>query len=154
MDWLTKWTYPYEYLNKNDRDIINTHAQNWLSWTLPNEESLQAYIKYCMFNLNKCGMQNFGAIKQWYWPVWELNILYDHNIVEYEKFKDGQVHELVSWEYVLKTLYNVFEIVDCDFDDDYDCDGIPNAEDNCPNHYNPSQKIQMEMVFEMCVIQT
>jgi hypothetical protein len=32
MDWLTKWTYPYEYLNKNDRDIINTHAQNWLSW--------------------------------------------------------------------------------------------------------------------------
>ena len=140
MDWLTKWTYPYEYLNKNDRDIINTHAQNWLSWTLPNEESLQAYIKYCMFNLNKCGMQNFGAIKQWYWPVWELNILYDHNIVEYEKFKDGQVHELVSWEYVLKTLYNVFEIVDCDFDDDYDCDGIPNAEDNCPNHYNPSQK--------------
>jgi hypothetical protein len=37
-------------------------------------------------------------------------------------------------------LYNVFEIVDCDFDDDYDCDGIPNAEDNCPNHYNPSQK--------------
>jgi len=151
MDWLTKWTYPYEYLNKNDRDIINMHAQNWLSWILPNKESLQAYIKYCMFNLNKCGMQSFGAIKQWYWPVWELNILYDHNIVEHEKFKNWQIHELVSWEYVLKTLYNVFKIVDCDFDDDYDKDGILNAEDNCPNHYNPSQKdTDGDGVWDVC----
>lgn len=28
----------------------------------------------------------------------------------------------------------------CSFNDDYDCDGIPNHEDNCPYSYNPSQK--------------
>ncbi|MCK9466710.1 MAG: thrombospondin type 3 repeat-containing protein [Candidatus Absconditabacterales bacterium] len=140
MDGLTQQSYPDTYLNQNDKDLINKYAQDGLSGILPNKESLQPYLKYCMFNLAKCGMQSFGSIKQGYWPIGELNILYDHNIVEHEKFKDGQVHELVSGEYVLKTLYNVFEIVDCNFDDDYDCDNIPNAEDNCPNHYNPSQK--------------
>ncbi len=139
-DWLKKWTYPDEYLNKNDREMINKYAQEWLSGVLPNEESLQAYIKYCMFNIANCGMQNFGEIKQWYRPIWELNILYDHNIVEYEKFKNGQIHELVGGEYVLKTLYNLFKIVDCDFDNDYDCDDNLNVKDNCPNHYNPNQK--------------
>jgi hypothetical protein len=49
-----------------------------------------------MFNLEACGMQTFGEIKQAYWPVAELNILYDHNIVEHEKFKDGDIHELVE----------------------------------------------------------
>ncbi len=139
MDGLKKWSYPDEYLNQNDKAIINKYAQEWLSGILPDEESLQPYIKYCMFNISRCGMQNFGEIKQWYRPIWELNILYDHNIVEYEKFKNGQIHDLVGWKYVLDTLYNLFKLVDCSFDLDYDCDGIPNHLDNCPNHYNPSQ---------------
>jgi len=41
---------------------------------------------------------------------------------------------------VLETLYNLFKIVDCDFDNDYDCDDNLNVKDNCPNHYNPNQK--------------
>lgn len=139
MDSLKEGTYPYKYLNQNDRELINRYAEEWLSWILPNEESLHTYIKYCMFNNQDCGMQSFGQIKEWYWPIWELNILYDHNIVEYEKFKDGQIHELADGEYVLKTLYALFQIVDCNFDFDYDCDGIPNHIDNCPNHYNPNQ---------------
>ena len=140
MDSLKKWTYPYEYLNNDDRETINKYAQKWLSGVLPNEESLQSYIKYCMFNINDCWMQKFWDIKQWYWPIWELNILYDHNIVEHKKLKDGEIHELVSWEYVLETLYNLFEIIDCNFNTDYDCDANLNEKDNCPNHYNPSQK--------------
>ena len=34
----------------------------------------------------------------------------------------------------------MYKIVNCDFDTDYDCDGIDNAHDNCPNAYNPTQR--------------
>jgi hypothetical protein len=27
----------------------------------------------------------------------------------------------------------------CEFDSDYDCDNIPNHDDNCPYDYNPTQ---------------
>lgn len=140
MDSLTIWSYPREYLNEDDKKQINEYAAWLLSWSLQNEKLLQPYIKYCMFNLEACGMQNFWDIKKWYWPVAELNILYDNDIVEYEKFKDWDIHELVEWEYVLKTLYKLFELVDCDFNHDYDCDDNTNLNDNCPNHYNPTQK--------------
>lgn len=151
MDSLKTWSYPDEYLNQEDKKQINEHANSWLSGSLPNEESMQAYIKYCMFNLESCGMQSFGEIKKWYRPVAELNILYDNNIVEHEKFKDWDIHELVEWEYVLKTLYNLFKLVDCDFDYDYDCDDNENIKDNCPNHYNPNQKdTDGDWVWDVC----
>jgi len=137
---LNPWSYPEENLNEDDRKTINKYAIENMSGILPNENSMQAYMKYCMFNLEKCGMQTFWEIVQWYWPVSELNILYDNNIVEHEKFEDWQIHELVEWEYVLKTLYNLFKIIDCSFDQNYDCDPMDNLNDSCPNHYNPSQK--------------
>jgi len=140
MDNLVDWSYPDEYLNDDDKLLINSYATANLNGALPSEASMQTYLKYCMFNLNSCGMQTFGDIIQWYRPVAELNILYDHDIVEHEKFKDWDIHELVEWEYVLKTLYNLFKLIDCDFDDNYDCDDFNNTDDNCPNHYNPSQK--------------
>jgi len=30
--------------------------------------------------------------------------------------------------------------VNCAFNNDYDCDGLDNAHDNCPTTYNPTQK--------------
>lgn len=151
MDGLTPWSYPYQYLNKDDKIQIIKYEEMWLSGSLPNEESMQAYIKYCMFNIEACGMQSFGDIKKWYWPIAELNILYDNNIVEHEKYKDWDIHELVEWEYVLKTLYNLFRLVDCDFNHDYDCDDNINPKDNCPNHYNPNQKdTDNDWVWDVC----
>ncbi len=140
MQGLNPWSYPEENLNEDDKKIINKYANENMSGILPNENSIQSYMKYCMFNLEKCGMQSFGEIKQWYWPVSELNILYDNNIVEHEKFEDWEVHELVEGKYVLETLYNLFKIIDCSFEHNYDCDPMDNLNDNCPNHYNPSQK--------------
>jgi len=37
-------------------------------------------------------------------------------------------------------LYNIYTITACTFNNDYDCDGLDNANDSCPNAYNPSQK--------------
>lgn len=39
---------------------------------------------------------------------------------------------------ILEILYNLYKITDCSFNDDYDCDGVPNTQDSCPNAYNPS----------------
>jgi hypothetical protein len=30
-------------------------------------------------------------------------------------------------------------IIGCSFNNDYDCDGITNTDDSCPNSYNPHQ---------------
>lgn len=151
MDSLPQWTYAYNYLTNDEKALINKYANNGTSGPLPNEEVLQPYIKYCMFNLKACGMQNFGAIWQWYWPVAELNILYDNDIVEHEKFKDGETNKLVDWKYVLETLYNLFKLIDCDFNYDYDCDWLVNHEDNCPNTYNPSQTdTDWDGIWDVC----
>lgn len=139
MDSLPKWSYADTYLTNDEKFLINQYASNKKTWPLPSEESLQPYLKYCMFNLNDCGMQSFWAIWQWYWPIAELNVLYDNNIVEYTKFSDGQTNELVDWKYVLEVLYNLFQIIDCSFNYDYDCDWLKNKNDNCPNAYNLTQ---------------
>ena len=151
MDSLQKWSYADTYLTNSEKDMINSYANNKISGELPNEESLQPYIKYCMFNLDKCGMQKFWVIWQWYWPVWELNILYDNNIVEYAKYADWDIHELVDWKFVLETLYNLFNLIDCDFNYDYDCDWLINTQDNCPNAYNPHQTdTDGDWIWDVC----
>ena len=144
-------SYPDQYLTNDEKDMIREYANQWLNWPLPNEESLQPYLKYCMFNLNSCNMQSFWKVGQWYWPVAELNILYDNDIVEFEKIENGQIDWLVEWEYVLQVLYKLFEIIDCDFNYDYDCDKLININDNCPNDYNPSQTdTDWDWIWDVC----
>lgn len=41
---------------------------------------------------------------------------------------------------MLDILYKIYSSIQCSFDDDYDCDGILNAQDNCLYDYNPTQK--------------
>jgi hypothetical protein len=40
---------------------------------------------------------------------------------------------------VLDILGRVNGKIQCNFNTDYDCDSIPNSQDNCPNAYNPHQ---------------
>lgn len=40
----------------------------------------------------------------------------------------------------METLFKLNGKVNCAFNNDYDCDGIDNAKDSCPNAYNPSQR--------------
>ena len=139
MNNLAPGSYPDQYLTNSEKSTIREYANQWLNWPLPNEEALQPYLKYCMFDLDSCDMQSFWKVGQWYWPVAELNILYDNDIVEFERFENGQTDWLVDWDYVLQVLYKLFEIIDCEFNYDYDCDKLINTDDNCPNDYNPSQ---------------
>ncbi|NOZ44605.1 MAG: hypothetical protein GXP45_05720 [bacterium] len=92
-----------------------------------------------MYNLKTCNMQTFGAIKQAVWPVAELNILYQQNIIDASEAEKTDIHNPVKTSVVLETLYKMYQLVSCEFNNDYDCDGRDNAHDNCPNTYNPSQ---------------
>jgi hypothetical protein len=49
------------------------------------------------------------------------------------------VGKLVDGQTVLNVLYKLYNVVKCDFNNDYDCDLSDNAKDNCPNAYNPTQ---------------
>jgi hypothetical protein len=41
---------------------------------------------------------------------------------------------------IVEILYNLYKITSCTFNNDYDCDGLDNVKDSCPNAYDPSQK--------------
>lgn len=93
-----------------------------------------------MFNLNACDMRTFGQIEQAYWPVSELNILYNQEIIDVQRARNIDIYANVDGQTALDIFYKLYTNIQCSFDNDYDCDGIANADDNCPYDYNPSQK--------------
>lgn len=129
------------YVDATDRALIKQKSLDCPQWIcqLDNGLELKTYLKYCMFNLKACKMQSFGNIWQAYWPVAELNILYNQNIIDYNEAQKDDIDSPAKWSVVLKTLYKLYQFVDCEFNNDYDCDTMDNANDNCPNKYNPSQ---------------
>ncbi|MDR2191247.1 MAG: hypothetical protein LBP53_09090 [Candidatus Peribacteria bacterium] len=76
---LTPTSYQYQVLSEADKNAITNANANSKAITTPIE--FQAYLKYCMFHLTACGFQTFGAIKQGFWPISELNILVKEQII-------------------------------------------------------------------------
>lgn len=107
---------------------------------LQNADEVNLYLKYCMFNLVKCSMQEVGKIKQWYRPVAELNLLYSQSIINIDQNQRKNTDQNIDGKTVLETLFKLNGKVSCAFNNDYDCDGIINEKDSCPNTYNPTQK--------------
>ena len=134
-------SYPDRYLDDGDKDTIQNAVQECPQWecTIQDATAFKTYIKYCMFNLDQCNMRTFGQITQAYWPVSELNILYNQDIIDVQWARNIDIYSNVDGQTALDIFYKLYTNIQCNFDDDYDCDGIPNAEDNCPYHYNPSQ---------------
>lgn len=93
-----------------------------------------------MFNLNACDMRTFGQIGQAYWPVAELNILYKQDIIDAQRAIRTDIYGNIDGQTMLDILYKIYGNIQCTFDDDYDCDKILNAQDNCLYDYNPTQK--------------
>jgi len=107
---------------------------------LQDKNDILLYLKYCMFNINKCNMQEIGKIKKWYWPIAELNLLYDQNIIDIDKTTRNNTAKDIDGKTVIETLFKLNSKIDCTFNNDYDCDGVNNAKDSCTNTYNPKQK--------------
>jgi len=141
LDNIDPWSQEDGYLNEYDRKIIKNQAaicDNELC-DIPDGTAFKTYLKYCMYNIRSCDMQAFGEIKQAFWPVAELNILYQQNVIDLDEAHKTDLHLPAKWEKILEALYKIFGIIDCEFDNDYDCDTLDNAGDNCPNQYNPHQ---------------
>ncbi len=130
----------YTYLNSNDRKIIQQNSKkcDWVC-KLKNPDEFKVYLKYCMYNIKKCWMREFWKIKQAVRPVAEFNILYNQSIIDMSEAKKWNIHNPVEWKFVIKTLSKLDDILQCSFNNDYDCDGVPNSEDNCYLAFNKKQ---------------
>ncbi|MFA6256352.1 MAG: thrombospondin type 3 repeat-containing protein [Candidatus Absconditabacterales bacterium] len=134
-------SYEVKNFTTDDRKNITEKSKSCENiCALQNADEVNLYVKYCMFNLTKCNMQEIGKIKQGYWPVAELNLLYNQSIINIDQNQRKNIDKNIDGKTVLDTLFKLNGKISCVFNNDYDCDGIDNAKDNCPNSYNPSQK--------------
>ena len=154
-NYTTNRTYMKKWLSENSNNAYITSTFNQEDKTLidkkisecsnPNNCSVwpdyfRTYLKYCMYDLEGCDMGNRWWIGEWYWPIAELNILYKEEILFESNDFINTIHNPIDGRTAVETLSRVFPKTSCIFNNDYDCDGIPNHLDNCPYSYNPSQK--------------
>jgi len=134
-------SYEAKNFTTDDKKVITEKSKTCDNvCALQNNNEVNLYLKYCMFNLAKCSMQEVGKIKQWYRPVAELNLLYSQSIINIDQTQRRNTDKNIDGKTVLDTLFKLNGKVNCMFNNDYDCDGLDNAKDNCPTTYNPSQK--------------
>jgi len=146
-------SYQYKTFTKNDLDTIKKRSKECGKNICPLQDSneLSLYLKYCMFNLKECGMIPFEKIKEWYRPVAELNILYRQQIITLNDAIKYNINERVDGKLAIEILGKINSLIWCSFDNDYDCDWIPNHEDNCPNTYNPQQRdLDWDLIGNVC----
>jgi hypothetical protein len=60
-------------------------------------------------------------------------------LVENREFAHN-IHKPIDGKTAIEIFTKVFPKIQCTFNNDYDCDGIKNKDDNCPNTYNPIQE--------------
>ncbi len=122
--------------NSAELEVLEKKENQTASPTTRTE--FTAYLKYCMFNPAECGFQTFEGLRAGVWPLSEVNLLIQANIITAQ-----DIHSLakpITPQEALNQLQLLHQLhTKCEFDLDYDCDGIPNHEDNCPYTYNPSQ---------------
>ena len=91
-----------------------------------------------MFNIKACNFREFEGISQGAWPISEINILIKEGLISIDDVKG--IYGNISREEIINIFNKVFlQYRNCNFDLDYDCDGIINPQDNCPYVYNPNQ---------------
>ncbi len=138
LKWLKKDSTQMRVLNQTDIAAIK-NADSKSTYAKTNEE-FQAWLKYCMYNLSACEFQKFGVIWVWYWPVSELNILFKEWIITQEDAEKTASFPNLNGEEAIRIFEKVHDSYrSCNFDVDYDCDGITNGQDNCPHTFNPNQ---------------
>lgn len=154
--WVSKqksWSYIYNIFNNEDRENIknNTNECENNECTIEDRKSFRTYLKYCMFNTKECNMKEFWWIKQWYWPIAELNIAIQENLLSENTFFINNIHKPIDWKTAVETFWKLFEKISCNFNGDYDCDWMLNTIDNCPNHYNPTQQdMDKDTIWNVC----
>jgi hypothetical protein len=74
-------------------------------------------------------------------PVAQVNVLLQNGILTEQDIKKiKSFSKPVPKKLVLDILARVKNLIKCEYDFDYDNDGILNKDDNCMYIYNPSQR--------------
>ena len=147
------WSYSYNIFNTKDKSIITNKAEQCEDKNCPlwGSSEFRTYLKYCMFNLEECQMKEFWRIIQGYWPIAEINIAIKEWIITNNSFFTDTIHKPIDWKTAVEAFWKIFPKIQCDFDSDYDCDGILNKNDNCPNSYNPTQTdTDKDKIWDVC----
>ena len=131
-----------------DLDISGNNASQWLAQDVATQFGTYTPIDFQVHNDSTGGSDH--------WAFW----LYGYDAIElsentvqeiwggsnnaYHRPSDRFGHAHWDWDFALETirgsmagLVTLAGPLNCP--DDYDCDGIPDAEDNCPSHRNADQ---------------
>ena len=149
--WLQKMdASKYEFRTFDSEEIKLINSSTATSTPARSSQELNLYLKYCMFNTAECGFRNFSKIKSGIWPIAQMNLLIKEGIITQDD--TDQISSPISPEQALQMLYQVYHLhTQCDFNADYDCDGIKNSQDNCPYSYNPSQAdLDNDAIGDVC----
>ena len=150
-NWLQKMdSSKYEFRTFDSEEIKLINSSTATSTPARSSQELNLYLKYCMFNTAECGFRNFNKIKSGIWPIAQMNLLIKEGIITPDD--TDQISSPISPEQALQMLYQVYHLhTQCDFNADYDCDGIKNSQDNCPYSYNPSQAdLDNDAIGDVC----
>ena len=150
-NWLQKMdSSKYEFRTFDSEEIKLINSSTATSTPARSSQELNLYLKYCMFNTAECGFRNFNKIKSGIWPIAQMNLLIKEGIITQDD--TDQISSPISPEQALQMLYQVYHLhTQCDFNADYDCDGIKNSQDNCPYNYNPSQAdLDNDAIGDVC----
>lgn len=128
--------YEYRTFDSEEIKLIKTSTSS--AAPAKTAQELHLYLKYCMFNTAQCGFRNFSNIRTGVWPIAQMNLLIKEGVITDDD--TDQISSPISPSQALQMLYQVYHLhTQCEFNSDYDCDGIKNTQDNCPYSYNPSQ---------------
>jgi Thrombospondin type 3 repeat len=130
------------YFNLEDIATIQSASKVCVAWTeceIASIEQLKAYVKYCTFEPQACGIQELPFAKKAQWPIAEMNILLQQWIFTLSDLQNFNVDTFASWRFVIDILWRVKQRVQCVDVYDQDADGIEDMNDNCYIHPNPEQ---------------
>lgn len=149
--WLQKMdASKYEFRTFDSEEIKLINSSTATSTPARSSQELNLYLKYCMFNTAECGFRNFNKIKSGIWPIAQMNLLIKEGIITQDD--TDQISSPITPEQALQMLYQVYHLhTQCDFNADYDCDGIKNSQDNCTYSYNASQAdLDNDAIGDVC----
>lgn len=122
----------YQSFHIWDLTNINSGAKTSKPIKITDSSSLMTYLKYCTYQPSKCWFEQFDFIKAWQWPVADFNFLIREWILTRKEANGINIHSYPDGQTILWYIYKLNQKSKCDFNNDYDGDGVVNRKDKDP----------------------
>ena len=115
-----------------DLTNISSGTKLWKSIKITDSSSLMTYIKYCTYEPSKCGFGEFSYVKAGQCPIADYNFLIKEGILTKKEAESINIYNYPDGQTILWYIYKLNQKSKCDFNNDYDGDGIVNRKDKNP----------------------